>query len=87
MEEDMEDEGSYNMEEEMIGEDAGQDATDKFAKGEDLNPEEKEAMLKHMSDKLGKNLKVKESVEAENLNESAEPSNPAVSRWMQIAGL
>tara|TARA_A100001515_G_scaffold46657_1_gene36735 strand:+ start:269 stop:994 length:726 start_codon:yes stop_codon:yes gene_type:complete len=87
MEEDMEDEGAYNMEEEMIDEDAGQKATEKFAKGESLNNAEREAMLQHMSDKLGKSLKINESVEAENLNESAAPSNPAVSRWMQIAGL
>ena len=87
MEEDMEDEGAYNMEEEMIDEDAGQKATEKFAKGESLNNAEREAMLQHMSDKLGKSLKINESVEAENLNESAAPSNPAVSRWTQIAGL
>ena len=82
------DEGSYSsMEEEMIDETAGQKATDKFARGEEIDAEEKVAMLKHISDKLTQGLKVKESVEAENLNESAAPSNPAVSRWMQIAGL
>ena len=84
MEEDMEDEGAYNMEEEMIGEDAGQDAAEKFAQGGTLTDKEEEAFLQKVTNDFGKKLA---AAKAKKLNESAAPSNPAVSRWMQIAGL
>ena len=91
MEEDMEDEGAYSsMEEEMIDE----ALTPEQQKSLDMLTKAVEKGANIETDKETGEYKIKptkpeanESVEAENLNESAAPSNPAVSRWMQIAGL
>ena len=90
MEEDMEDEGAYNMEEEMIDEALTPEQqkrldmlTKAVEKGANIERDKETGEYKIMPKKPEAN----ESVEAENLNESAAPSNPAVSRWMQIAGL
>jgi hypothetical protein len=75
--------------EEVVGEasdeDAGQKATDKFAQGKTLSAEEEEAMQKHQAEKLKKGLGLEES--SETLSESATRPDPAISRWMKIAGL
>ena len=82
--------GKVRMEEEMIGE--AEATAPQKPSPEDLKRLEK----MHKAGKLTVNLSKhfnddgtpkNESVEAEKLNESAAPSNPAVSRWMQIAGL
>ena len=86
--------GGVRMEEEMIGEDADTEKAEKEARAKLTDQElrdlerAKEAHKK-AKERFGDALpsSTNESVEAENLNESAAPSNPAVSRWMQIAGL